>query len=307
MNRDIDGLDDLDSRASEWGVAPVLAALAESDATSPPASIRSRLLERVAASPRAHAEPMPPGELYASRVAALQSLLAELDDDDWGCVASPYEWTVHGLIAHLLVIEQYSAALLGLGAMPLGDAGDHLALGADAIAAELEGSPQATVEHWSAVAQSIVDHVGSDRFDPDAPMSMHGWPFSVSSGLVARAFELWTHTDDICRATGRDTRSAGPRELRTMSSFSVSSLPFLLPSVDPDLPMAPTRVVLTGSGGGTFDIGGHGERAALVVTDVVDYCRVVARRIDPGELERTVEGDTRLVAGLLEASRAFAV
>jgi len=304
MSRDTD---DLDARALDWGVEPVLAALAESDATSPPASIRTRLLEHAAAAPRVLAEPLLPGELYESRVEALRSLLADLDGDDWRCVASPYEWSVHGLLAHLLVIERYSAALLGIGEMPAGDVNDHLALGGDVIAAELTGSPLDTVQHWSQAAQVIIDHVRSVQYDPHAPMSMHGWPFSASSGLVARAFELWTHADDICRATGRVSRPASARELRTMSSFSVSTLPFLLPSVDPELAMAPTRVVLTGPGGGTFDIGGHGERAALVVTDIVDYCRVVARRIEPGELDRTVEGDTRLVAGLLEASRAFAV
>lgn len=310
MSRDIhdlDDRDDLDARAPEWGVEPVLAALAESDATSPPASIRTRLLERAAASPRVLAEPLLPGELYAARVEALRALLDDLDEGDWQCIAAPYEWSVHGLLAHLLVIERYSAALLGVGEMPPGDVNDHLALGADVIAAEISGSPLDTAQQWSQAAQVIIDHARSDHFDPNAPMPMHGWPFSASSGLVARAFELWTHAEDICRSTGRAPRPASPRELRTMSSFSVSTLPFLLPSVDPGLAMAPTRVVLTGPGGGTFDIGGSGERAALVVTDIVDYCRVVARRIDPAELDRTVEGDTRLVSGLLEASRAFAV
>ena len=304
MSRDAN---DLDGRASEWGVEPVLAALAETDATSPPVNIRARVLERVAASPRVLAEPMLPGELYASRADALRSLLTDLDDGDWGYVAAPYGWTVHGLVAHLLVIEQYSAALLGLGAMPPGDTSDHLALGDDTIRAEIIRPPTETGRRWSEASLSIVDHARSDRFDPHAPMAMHGWPFSVSSGLVARAFELWTHTDDICRATGRAVLPASARELRTMSSFSVSTLPFLLPSVDPELTMAPTRVVLTGPGGGTFVIGGPGERAALVVTDVVDYCRVVARRIEPDALDRTVEGSTGLVDGLLEASRAFAV
>src|SRR4051794_30186019 len=94
--------DDLDAHAAGWGVESLLAALAEADATSPPAGIRSRGLGRVAAAPRTLAEAMLPGELYASRVEALRALLADLDDDDWGCRAEPYEWTVHGLVAHLL-------------------------------------------------------------------------------------------------------------------------------------------------------------------------------------------------------------
>jgi uncharacterized protein (TIGR03083 family) len=298
---------DLDARASAWGVEPVLAALAETDATSPPSSIRVRLLERVAQSPRILADPVLPGELYTSRVDELRSLLDDLTAEDWSCRAEPYEWTVHGLVAHLLVIELYSAALLGLGEAPNGDANDHLALGADVITTELAGTPGDTARRWSATAQTIIDHVRSDRFDPQAPMQLHQWPFSASSGLVARGFELWTHTDDIRRATGRTIAPISAGELRTMSSFSVSTLPFMLGSVAPGLTMQPTRVVLTGAGGGTFDIGGIGERGALVVTDVVDCCRTVARRIEPGDLERTVEGDSALVDGLLEASRVFAV
>src|SRR5262249_20690724 len=152
-----------------------------------------------------------------------------------------------------------------------------------------------------------VDHVTSDEFAPDAAAPLHGWPFTGSSALVARAFELWTHAEDIRRATGRPLVATPPRELRTMSSFSVTTLPFLLPMVAPGLEMGPTRVVLTGAGGGTFDIGGTGERRALLAADVTDYCRVVARRLDPRELDATVEGDHALVEGLLEASRIFAV
>jgi len=298
---------DLEALASDWGVDAVVAALAEADATSPPPDIRARLLERAAASPRILAQPVEPADLYATRVEALRSLLAELDADDWSRRAEPYPWTVHGLVAHLLVIERYTAAQLGLGERPAGDVNDHLALGADLILAELERAPAETARRWSSVAQSIIDHLRSDDFDPQAPMPLHQWPFSASSGLVARAFELWTHTDDIRRATDRAVVPAGAGELRTMSSFSVSTLPFLLSSVAPGVAMQPTRIVLTGAGGGTFDIGGAGERAALLVADVVDYCRVVARRIEPNDLERTVEGSSILTDGLLEASRVFAV
>jgi len=298
---------DLDAVAAEWGVEPVLAVLAEAGAASPPASTRARLVERVASSPRAAAEPMLPADLYAARAEALRLLLDDLGDDEWHQRAAPYVWTVHGLLAHLLVIERYTAAMLGLGAMPAGDGNDHLALGGDVIAAEIGSPPADTARRWWEASQVIAAHVRSDRSDPNAPLPLHGWPFSVSTGLVARAFELWTHHEDICRAAGRVPNRAAARELRTMSSISVASLPFLLPSDGKELRMQPTRVVLTGPGGGTFDIGGPGERAALLVADVVDYCRVVARRIEPEALERTVEGDAALVDGLLSGSCAFAV
>jgi uncharacterized protein (TIGR03083 family) len=299
--------DDLDAKAGEWGIAPLLAALAESDAVAPPAATRDLLLQRAAASPPTLAMPATPVELYIGRVRALRELLATLTADDWTKRAAPYDWTVHGLVAHLLVSDRYTAAVLGSGDMPSGPTSKHLELGADTIAAELTSPTADTVLRWSTAAQTVSDIISAPGFDLDAPMPLHGWPFSAAAGLVARAFELWTHTEDIERATGRRERETPATELRAMSSFSVNSLPLALPLVAPEQSMLPTRVVLTGAGGGTFDIGGDGTRVALVVADVVDYCRMVARRIDPADLDSTLEGDTHLAHALLNAGRVFAV
>ncbi len=299
--------DDLDRHAAEWGVAPALAALAESDALSPPGALRDRLLRAAATEPPRLAEPAGPIELYSNRVQAMQSLLATLPVDAWSRPALPYSWTVHGLVAHLLVIERYAAAAIGLRAMPDEPVDDHLAMGAATIAAELAGPPAATAQRWFDETQGIIAAVSAPGFDLAAPAPLHGWPFSASTSLVVRAFELWTHTDDIARAAGIATAGTPAGELRAMSSLSVGSLPFTLGSVAPGVEMAPARVVLTGSGGGTFDIGGPGERRALVVADVVDYCRLVARRIEPQDLEMTVEGDAGFVHHLLRAAQVFAM
>jgi hypothetical protein len=40
---------------------------------------------------------------------------------------------------------------------------------------------------------------------------------------------------------------------------------------------------------------------------MVDYCRVVARRLDIDDLEHTVTGDPTLARALLESSSAFAI
>ena len=301
----------LDDVADEWGVTHVLAALAEGHAITPSSTTREALLGHVSASPRQLVASMPASELYISRVRAMRVLLADLDESVWLRNAAPYEWIVHGLIAHLLVIEQYTAVRFGLAvgatAQLATDNDDHLAMGADQIAAEVRDSPKATMDRWAAAADRIVQHVKSRDFQADAPVPLHGWPFSASAALVARSFELWTHTGDIRRAAGLAPEQTPAAELSTMSSYSVASLPFLLPTIASHSLLAPTRVVLTGVGGGTYDIGGAGERMALLVADVVDYCRVVARRVDPSDLPATIEGNDALVRALLDASRAFAV
>jgi hypothetical protein len=96
-----------------------------------------------------------------------------------------------------------------------------------------------------------------------------------------------------------------------MSSFSVGSLPAFLPLAAPGLPVAPARVVLTGPGGGTFDLAGAGAAgpppAATLVVDVVDYCRLATRRVEIDEVDIVVEGDEALGRGLLAAARVLAV
>ncbi len=67
------------------------------------------------------------------------------------------------------------------------------------------------------------------------------------------------------------------------------------------------RVVLTGSGGGTYDIGGEGEPVARLAVDVIDYCRVVAGRLEPSQLEAERAGDRHVLDALLAAASLFAV
>jgi hypothetical protein len=88
----------------------------------------------------------------------------------------------------------------------------------------------------------------------------------------------------------------------------VRAVPFLLARDRPAGSVGTVRIVLTGEGGGTFDLGEpEAGRRALLVADVVDYCRVVARRIAPADLAAVREGDTALLDDLLVAAGAFAV
>ncbi len=209
-------------------------------------------------------------------------------------------------MAHLLVIERYMAGLVGLAAPPVeGAVDDHLAMGATVIAAELAGSFRRTFAAWKAQATDTIAAIRSRPEALDDRVVFHGWPVSVETLLVARAFEVWTHADDIRRATGRPLQTPPPRDLRAMSMFSVATLPLLVPA---ELVKGPARIVLTGPGGGTFDLDGPGsERTVTLVADVVDYCRTAARRIDIDALPAVIEGDRDQAEALLTAARVLAV
>lgn len=305
------GEEHIDDLAGEPGVPEVLTALAELTATTPPPAIRSAVLASISGRPRAEAAALPAPEVYQRRRDEFAALLDELGPADWTATARPYQWTVHGLVAHVTVIEEYTARQFGLDQEPP-DAGDdpatadHLAMGAADIEALLAQSPDIAVARWKAAAERVAAHVGSGQYDPEAPAPLHRWPFSANAALIARSFELWTHTDDIRRAAQRPLTTPDPGELKAMSATSVGALPLLLP-LETGTPPTPTRVVLTGTGGGTYDLWGPDPHRNLLVLDVVDYCRVVARRAEPRMVTTASEGDGELLAALLRACQAIAM
>lgn len=309
----LDGAEHLDDLDGVPRLDDVLDALAEPVATAPPSALRAELLDALGARPRTGATPVPVTELFARRVDAFAALLDALDAPDWSRHAAPYEWTVHGLVAHLALVEELMVRQAGLTAeapLPVGHAAhrDHLAFAHEGIAELLASPPAVAVDRWRRAARRVVEHVSSPDFDERSSLPLHEWPFDSATALVVRAFELWTHAEDVGRATGRPVALPGVGELRTMSSAAVAGLPVLLALRGDRLP-GPTRLVLTGGGGGTFDLGRTGAEApvAVLVADVVDYCRLVARRLDPDEIDATRDGDPDFLDALLLAARTIAV
>jgi hypothetical protein len=133
---------------------------------------------------------------------------------------------------------------------------------------------------------------------------------SLSTGLMTGVFEVWTHDEDIRRATGRAAFAPDAARLRRMSRIAVPSTPLGLAMAGAPAPGRTARIVLTGQGGGTWDQAlGWGETAgaldATVVLDVVDYCRLAARRLEPAAIAVSVEGDEALARQILAGAGVF--
>jgi hypothetical protein len=139
-------------------------------------------------------------------------------------------------------------------------------------------------------------------------VAFHTYPFSVGSVLVARGFELWTHADDLRRALGRPMAVPAPGVLRQMADLSVRNLLSATLVTAPHQFERSARVVLTGPGGGTWELGeaGGGPPDVTVVADVVEYCRMVARRIEPAALAADITGDDELALDLFVAAQLLA-
>jgi uncharacterized protein (TIGR03083 family) len=286
--------------------ASIVIALGRIDAEPAPTSVRAAVLRAASDEPRPGMVPMPPLEVLAVCIDDLDDVLSGLDDDDWLQRAAPYDWSVAQLVAHVAAVDRYMSAVLGLAPRTDDpDHRDHLAVGSAYRTSLLRGTTRELHRAWRATAMETLARLrAGDGPAADDVVEFHVWPFTLDTLLVARSFELWTHADDIRRAVGRPVASPPPSALRCMSAASVQSLPLLVPAVAARRVVGGARVVLTGPGGGTFDIG-IGQRAVTLVADVVDYCRVVARRAGASAIE--VDGDVALAADLVAAAQAIAM
>jgi uncharacterized protein (TIGR03083 family) len=291
--------------------AQVAALLAEAGSAPPPADLRQRLLATAGSIPSVadRLVASTPAQVYETQAKVLLALCNTLTPDQWQLIAAPYAWTVHELVSHVFVGEVYTAQALGL---PTGydqmDGSNHLETGADVIAVQNGVPPQQTVELCRQRIQATIGRLPELTVDGDENfVEYHGWPFPINALLIARGFEFWTHADDIRRAIGLPTENPTPNDLRAMSSTSVTNLELIIALAFPDAPTGRTRVVLTGPGGGTFDIGAGDERVTTAVVDVVDYCRMTARRLDLHELPADINGDRDVASALWNAARVFAM
>ncbi len=294
------------------------------DGTADPGSTGAVLAAALAARPAgrdarlAADEVATTAEAYADQVATLAALLDTVPDDGWDRPVAAYPWTVRELVGHLVAIERYSASFLhqadATDLTDLADEADHLAMSEPVIAELAERPVGDVVAEWRRLAQANAAHVlALDDDALDRPMPLHGIPFRVTTAIVARAFELWTHADDIRRALGRPVEGPPPAVVHRMATESVSSLPAAVFTLDRLPGPGVARVVLTGPGGGAWTIGVGGADPAgaepdlTLVTDVVDYCRVASSRIAPEELAMTVEGERSRALDLLRAASFVAM
>jgi uncharacterized protein (TIGR03083 family) len=135
--------------------------------------------------------------------------------------------------------------------------------------------------------------------------------YGVDDALVIRAFETWTHLDDVRRVTDRPGYVPPAPVLRSMADLSMRVLPFALAATDRQHPGEAVRVVLTGPGGREWDVplaAGEpvvGEPATVMRADILDWCARFADRLDPGEFRVEVTGRRELVDDLVAAAPAF--
>ena len=280
-----------------------------------PAELRAAVLERATAvrapgRPVGAPEPSTPLEAFTAAVEQLAATLRTLSPDDWRAAAHPDIGSVREVISHLYGVERVVLDWVTAPADAEPVVTEHLSVTRWAVDELADALPPVIVDRWHAAALAVA--AACAGADPAKPVLAHDLPTDVDGLLVLRAFELWAHLEDVCHATGRAMPDVEVPRLTLMSQRLMDALPLAVALRDVTVPMQSVRFVLTGPGGGCYDVDlagagvGGPDEEVTIVTDTVDICRVAARRLDPEDLDAVIEGDGEGALALLATVDAFA-
>lgn len=275
-----------------------------------PAGLRERVLS---ASLRARAagrpEPAPPvispAEAFSRTADAFHVTLGLLSDGQWGAPALR-DLDVQGLVGHLIGVEEDVQRCLA--GDPEAAVGSHVESTQPAADRQAGRPPAVTRGEWRRAADRTIDLVRTA--DLGAEVAVHGMRVPLGLLLIIRAFELWVHENDIRAAAALPPSSPDASTLSLMTSSVASMLPeaAIRARLDDSVRV---HLVLTGPGGGTWDIAvgqsPPAPAAVTIVADAVGFCRLAANRVTPAGLDPYVTGDRDRAAAVLAATATLAL
>jgi uncharacterized protein (TIGR03083 family) len=252
-------------------------------------------------------------QAYAAQVELLDEVLGTVAPDAWQ-YPDPRHGDVRGLLAHLAGNDAMLAADLGGKVVTPADGDVRMVW---RLQAELLLSRLATVE--AAPSGAAADPATEPGAAPvpagvrtlDRPVRLaarRGTPVRpLRDALVQRAFETWTHRDDLAAVVGRPQEAPLPAEVRRIVDLSVRVLPGALRTAGLVRPEGGVRLVLEGPGEGEWFVPlGHpgpvSRVDATVRADAVAYTRLVAGRRAVASLGAAVTGSTPVAAQFLEVA-----
>jgi uncharacterized protein (TIGR03083 family) len=308
---------DLRSAAGEFAAAVV-------HDVAPAAELRRRVLTE------AHRRRAPatvvvgssPIDVHRVELARAILLLRDLTLDDWTRPVDPPEfagWTVHDVVVHLAANESLLADQLSVPVRGIPETlTDNDGRTAQARARHAGRPPVYAVAELEAAAEATDTEVtvrGEARLNE--PIAWWGGRAPTRVALLVRAFETWTHADDIRRAIGAGMVVPPPASLLTMVHAACGFVPTMLAVRGVDHSGRLVRFRFTDLGGAAWDVdlgvvggvrpGGDDAVDAEIVTEAVAACRVTSARLDPRQLICSVVGDEQLAHDVIDALPALAV
>jgi uncharacterized protein (TIGR03083 family) len=264
-----------------------------------------------------------PIEMHRVELARAVLLFCDLRPADWGRPVDPPEfagWTVHDVVAHLAAIETLLADHLGVPVDGVPEtATDNEGRTAATQARHRDLPPAAAVVELEAAAEAVDrDVVSRGEAGLDDRIDWLGGPAAVRVPLTIRAFESWTHADDVRRALGVPMLPPPRPSLLTMTHSACGFVPGLLAARGahhpdrwarfrfPDLGPDAAWDADLGMIGHVRPAGGDPVDTELVL-DAVDFCRAISARLPRDGVPYAAAGDQGLAAEVVDALPALAM
>jgi len=231
---------------------------------------------------------------FADEVAALDAVVADLDDAALATPTPAEGWTIIDQLSHLAGFDEAARTAIVDPEGFVADLDRRLAEGDDPIAgytAAGRALPGSAVREWWRTARGeLLD--AARPLDPKTRIPWYGPPMSAMSHVTARTMEAWAHGQDV-----RDALGLAPlvsHRLRHVAHIGVGARAFSYALNGIELPDTPIDVVLTAPDGSTW-AWGPGDAADRVEGDALDFCLLVT--------QRRHRDDTALVVTGAEADR----
>ena len=237
--------------------------------------------------------PVAPGDMatlcddLAAEHAALDALVAGLDEARWNLPTPAEGWSVRDQIGHLAYsdVAAYMAAAepeafaRDDAAVPRGERKERqLAIGRAMTGPQLL--------HWWRLSRAAMVDVFR-RLDARARLPWFGPSMSARSFATARLEETWGHGQDVADALGVEREPT--ERLRHVAHLGVITRAFSFTNQGRPAPAVDVRVELLSPGGATWT---WGEAAATdrVTGPALDFCLVVTRRRHPADTRLVITG-----------------
>jgi uncharacterized protein (TIGR03084 family) len=214
----------------------------------------------------------------AAEGAALEDVVAGLEDAAWREPTPAEGWTVAHQIAHLAWTddqalraatdpERFSAAVAAAGPQ-------LTTLVDDAAAAGTADRPESLLARWRSGRAKLADRLAALPHGTKLPW--FGPPMSAASMATARLMETWAHGIDVTDALRRPPSATA--RLRHIAHLGVRTRDFAFAQHGLPTPAAPFRVELAAPDGSTWSWGPE-DAAQRVTGPALDFClRVTQRR-----------------------------
>ncbi|MEX0874527.1 MAG: maleylpyruvate isomerase family mycothiol-dependent enzyme [Actinomycetota bacterium] len=245
---------------------------------------------------------------FGDESAALDGLLATLDDDGWLTPTPAEGWDVRDSVAHLAIGDELALECVAFDRNPkvMDDGLAAVVAGADAAAAFEKGlvdrgrtvSPSEVHAWWRRANAELREALA--KIDPDRRLPWGGNRMSTVSFVAARLMETWAHGVDCFDAAGVEPIDTD--RLRHVAQLALRALPYAFLVAQVPGP-GPVRLELKSRSGEAWSIGPD-DAPTVIRGTASDWCRVATHRDRRGERNH-LEGEGPDAADVLSHVQAY--